>query len=180
MNDIALELARLHVLKGADFVRQLKMLVQSDIFKSVENERGIFAADANHREDLPSLLDAARKAVAHGNNVYILPNPKGIRTADFIFESKGIYKMYDLKTITGQSSIENRLIESIGQTYHVLLNICTTYNPRLMAIQIRNYFNVYPDAIEVLIYKGKKTISVTRRFAESPLYLIQFIQKYEQ
>ena len=39
MNDIALELARLHVLKGADFVRQLKMLVQSDIFKSVENER---------------------------------------------------------------------------------------------------------------------------------------------
>ena len=123
MNDIALELARLHVLKGADFVRQLKMLVQSDIFKSVENERDIYAADANHREDLPSLLDAARKAVAHGNKVYILPNPKGIRTADFIFESKGIYKMYDLKTITGQSSIENRLIESIGQTYHVLLNI---------------------------------------------------------
>jgi hypothetical protein len=25
MNDIALELARLHVLKGADFVRQLKI-----------------------------------------------------------------------------------------------------------------------------------------------------------
>lgn len=69
MNDIALELARLHVLKGADFVRQLKMLVQSDIFKSVENERDIFAADANHREDLPSLLDAARKAVTHGNKV---------------------------------------------------------------------------------------------------------------
>ena len=62
----------------------------------------------------------------------------------------------------------------------ILLNICTTYNSRLMAIQIRNYFNVYPDALEVLIYKGKKTISVTRRFVESPLYLIQFIQKYEK
>ena len=180
MNDIALELARLHVLRGADFVRQLKMLVQSGIFKPVENERDIFAADANHREDLPSLLDAARKAVAHGNKVYILPNPKGIRTADFIFENKGIYKMYDLKTIAGQSSIENRLMESIGQTYHVLLNICTTYNSRLMAIQIRNYFNVYPDALEVLVYKGKKTISVTRRFVENPLYLIQFTKKYEQ
>ena len=175
MNDIALELARLHVLRGADFVRQLKMLVQSGIFKSVENERNIFVADANHREDFPSLLDAARKAVAHGNKVYILPNPKGIRTADFIFENKGIYKMYDLKTITGQSSIENRLMESIGQTYHVLLNIRTTYNSRLMAIQIRNYFNVYPDALEVLVYKGKKTISVTRRFVENPLFLFQFI-----
>ena len=170
-----MELARLHVLRGADFVRQLKMLVQSGIFKSVENERNIFVADANHREDFPSLLDAARKAVAHGNKVYILPNPKGIRTADFIFENKGIYKMYDLKTITGQSSIDNRLMESIGQTYHVLLNIRTTYNSRLMAIQIRNYFNVYPDALEVLVYKGKKTISVTRRFVENPLFLFQFI-----
>lgn len=180
MNDIALELARLHVLNGADFVRQLKKLVQSGIFKPVANEKGIFAADASHRDDLPTLLDAARKAFARGNRVFILPNPKGIRTADFIFENKGIYKMYDLKTITGQSSIENRLVESIDQTYHVLLNICTTYNPRLMALQIRNYFNIYPEALEVLVYKGKKTISVTRRFVDNPLYLIQFMQKYEQ
>ena len=180
MNDIALELARLHVLNGADFVRQLKKLVQSGIFKPVANEKGIFAADASHPDDLPTLLDAARKAVSRGNKVFILPNPKGIRTADFIFENKGIYKMYDLKTITGQSSIENRLLESIGQTYHVLLNICTTYNSRLMALQIRNYFNNYPEALEVLVYKGKKTISVTRRFVDNPLYLIQFMQKYEQ
>ena len=178
--DIALELARLHVLKGADFVRQLKMLVYLNIFKPVENEKDIFAAEASHREDWSSLLDAARKAVAHGNKVYVLPNPKGIRTADFIFENKGIFRMYDLKTITGQSSIENRLVESIGQTYHVLLNICTTYNSRLMAIQIRNYFNVNPDAVEVLVYKGKKSISVTRRFVENPLYMFQFRQKYEQ
>ena len=37
-------------------------------------------------------------------------NPKGIRTADFIFERKGVYKMFDLKTITGRSSVDNRLI----------------------------------------------------------------------
>ena len=180
MDDIALELARLHVLKGADFVRQLKMLAQSGIFKPVESEKDIFATDASYREDLPALLDAARKAVAHGNKVYILPNPKGIRTADFIFENKGIYKMYDLKTISGQSSIENRLMESIGQTRHVLLNICTSYNSRLMAVQVRDYFNVNPDALEVMVYKGKKSISVIRRFVENPLYLIQFRRKYEQ
>ena len=92
MTDIALELARLHVLKGADFVRQLKMLVQSGIFKPVENERDIFAADANHREDFPSLLDASLKAVAHGNKVYILPNPNGIRTADFFQQYRQRFK----------------------------------------------------------------------------------------
>ena len=178
--DIALELARLHILSGAGFVRQLKMLTSLNIFKPVENEKDIFAAEGNHRDDFPMLLDAARKAVTHGNKVYILPNPKGIRTADFIFENKGIFKMYDLKTIVGKSSLENRLMESIGQTNHVLLNVCTTYNVRLMAIQIRNYFNVNPEALEVLVYKGKKAFSVTRRFAKNPIYMILFRRKYEQ
>ena len=67
------------------------------------------------------LLDAARKAVAHGNKVYILPKPKVIRTADFIFENKGVYKMYDLKTIHGKASVINHLLESVGQTIHVLV-----------------------------------------------------------
>ncbi len=178
--DIALELARLHILQGADFVRQLKMLAQYNIFKPVENEKDIFAAEGSHREDFPMLLDAARKAVSHGNKVYILPNPKGIRTADFIFENKGIFKMYDLKTISGKASLENRLMESIGQTNHVLINMCSKYNPRLMAIQIRNYFQINTRALEVLVYKGKKVIVVTRRIAENPLFLIQFPRKFVQ
>ena len=178
--DIALELARLHILSGADFVRQLKILSQYNIFKPVDNEKDIFAAEGSHQDDFPMLLDAARKAVARGNKVYILPNPKGIRTADFIFENKGIYKMYDLKTISGKASLENRLMESIGQTNHVLINVCTKYNPRLMATQIRNYFQINPKAFEVLVYKGKKAIVVTRRIAENPLFLIQFQRKFKK
>ena len=180
MDDIALELSRLRVLRGIDFVRQLKKVVRLGIFKPIENEKDIYAAAGNHRDDLPLLLEAARKAVAHGNKVFILPNPKGIRTADFIFESKGVYKMYDLKTISGKSSIGNRLIESIDQTNRVLINVCSTYNARLMAIQIKDYFNANPYALEVLIYKGKKSISVSRRFVENPFYMILFRQKYEQ
>ena len=87
--DIAQELALLHVLEGAEFVRQLKNIIQFSIFKPVDGENGIYVADASHTEDMPSLLDAARKAVALGNKVYILPNPKGIRTADFIFQITG-------------------------------------------------------------------------------------------
>ncbi len=33
-------------------------------------------------------------------------------------------------------------------------------------------------AIEVLVYKGKKVIVVTRRIAENPLFLIQFQRKF--
>ena len=178
--DIALELARLHILKGADFVRQLKMLAGLSIFKPIEGEKDIFAAEGSHKDDMSALLDAARKAVEHGNKVYILPNPKGIRTADFIFENKGVFKMYDLKTIQGKASVMNRLMESAGQTNHVLLNMSTTYNARLMAIQIKTYFEINPEALEVLIFKGRKAISVSRRYSENPLFLILFRRKYEQ
>ena len=44
-----------------------------------------------------------------------LPNPHGDRTPDFIIERRGIYRVYDLKTISGESSAINRLKESIGQ-----------------------------------------------------------------
>ena len=60
-------------------------------------------------------MNAARKAVEHGYQVYILPNPRGTRTADFIFVRKNIYKLFDLKTISGKTIVESQLFSSIGQ-----------------------------------------------------------------
>ena len=50
------------------------------------------------------------------------------------------------------------MMESIGQSNRVLLNINTDYNARLLASDIRTYFEVNAEAIEVLIFKGKKLI----------------------
>lgn len=176
--DIAEQLADLHTLKGAGFISMLKEITQQRAFTPLEGESNIYTTGGTKEDDYDNLLNAARKAVEHGYKVFILPNPKGIRTADFIFERKGVYKMFDLKTISGRASLENRLMESIGQTNHVLINVCTKYNPRLMATQIRSYFQANPEAIEVLIYKGKKEIVVTRRISENPLFLILFQRKY--
>ena len=178
--DVALELARLHIMKGADFIRQLKQLVSLSIFKPVENEKDIYAAEGCHRDDFPMLVDAARKAVAHGNIVYILPNPQGIRTADFIFVNKGVYKMYDLKTIHGKSSVMNRLLESVGQANHVFLNIAVTYNARLLAKDISSYFNINPDAFEVLVYKSTKSIQVKRKAAMDKDFVKKFMFLYNK
>ena len=118
--DVALELARLHIMKGADFIRQLKQLVSLSIFKPVENEKDIYAAEGCHRDDFPMLVDAARKAVAHGNIVYILPNPQGIRTADFIFVNKGVYKMYDFSR-PKQLLTAQRLLTLRTSLLHIML-----------------------------------------------------------
>ena len=152
------ELQELHYLKGAQFINQLKLIIYHGEFCPVEGETGIYSAISEQSDDFDNLINAARKAVEHGYRVYILPNPKGIRTADFIFERKGVYKMFDLKTITGKNSVDNRLSESIGQTNRVLLHMTADYNPGTLARSIKRFFEQNPYAREVLVYKGKKEI----------------------
>ena len=50
----------------------------------------------------------------------------------------------------------------VGQSNRVLLNMTIEYNTRLLAADIRMYFETYPEALEVMILKGKKIISIDR------------------
>jgi len=172
------ELQELHNLKGAQFINQLKLIVYYGDFHPVEGEMNIFSAISEQGDDFDNLIDAARKAVEHGYRVYILPNPRNCRTADFIFERKGVYKLFDLKTITGKNSVGNRLKESIGQTNRVLLHMTVDYNPATLARSIKMYFESSNDALEVLVLKGRKIISVTRDLTLSPEYYNIFMKRY--
>lgn len=177
-NDIAHMLASLHQLQGMDFIRQLRLIATSSHFTPLKFDPQILVAPGKHADDFEPLLNAARKAVEHGYRVYVLPNPQGVRTADFIFERKGIYKMYDLKTISGRSSVGNRLVESVNQTNRVLLNMTSDYNPIALARSIKRYFEKNPHGIEVLIFKGNKVISTTHEDTLNATFFKNFITKY--
>lgn len=180
MFDIAFELDKLHGLKGASFSKQVEHIARNGNFYPVEGEPNLFAAIGDGGEDYENLINAAHKAVAHGYRVYILPNPTGIRTPDFIFERKGTYRPYDLKTITGKASVSNRLVESIGQSNRVLINITTEYSPSMLARSIRHYFEKNAGAIEVLVFKGGKSISVSRELSMSRSFYGIFMRKYSK
>lgn len=180
ISDIALELERLNALSGKSFVRQLEQITQYKGFQLVDGESSIFHVGMERDKDYPRLLDAAKKAVALGYCVYILPNPHGIRTADFIFKRKGLYRMYDLKTVHGKSSVDSQLLDSIGQTNRILLNMSSEYNPRTLAKDIRRYFERNTNAVEVLIMKGTRTISVIREDTLGHSYVRNFMMKYRQ
>ena len=186
-NDIRQELLKLQVLQGIDFVRQLKLIVSRKEFRPLDTDPEIFLVGGKADTDYPRLLDAARKAVALGYRVYMLPNPHGIRTADFIFERKGVYRMYDLKTVHGKSSVDTQLLDSIGQANRILLNMTSDYNPRILAKDIRRYFERNSQAVEVLIMKGARTISVIREdtlgqsyIRNGQSYIRNFMMKYRQ
>ncbi len=178
--DIDVILAELHQAKGAYFVSLLKEIASHGEFRPVENENNIYSTGGEHNDDYPNLLNAARKSVELGYKVFILPNPQGVRTADFVFERKGVYKMFDLKTITGKSSVDNRLTESVGQTNRVLLHITVDYNPSSLARSIKRYFEYNANACEVLVFKGKKQLSITRKSLEDKRFFKTFIRRYSK
>ena len=180
MNNITDELAKLHELTGAEFSRQVERIALRNEFRPLEGETDIYISGGETSDDFENQLNAARKAVMHGYRVFILPNPKGIRTADFIFERKGTYKLYDLKTIHGKASVKNRLLESIGQTNHVLLNMATDYNARYLAKDLLTYFTTNPNAFEVMIFKRNKIIQIKRVSVESNDFIKKFIQFYHK
>ena len=178
MNDIAAELAKLKTLRGSDFVGQLKLISSSKEFYALITDPNIFVVGGENDADFQNLLAAARKAVEHGYKVYILPNPHDFKTADFIFERRSVFKLFDLKTISGKSIVGSRLIESIGQSNRVLLNMTSNYSPAALARSIKMYFESSNDALEVLVFKGRKMISVTRDLTLSPEYYNIFMKRY--
>ena len=173
-------LSDLQTARGAAFVTLLKEITKHPAYSVLKSDPNIYTIGGEMGEDYDNLLNAAHKAVEHGYRVFILPNPKGFRTADFVFERKGVYKMFDLKTITGKNSVGTRLVESIGQSNRVLLNMPTGYNTRLLAADIKTYFELNEAALEVLIFKGKSELSIYRRFVSNSRFYSEFKKTYEQ
>ena len=179
-NNIAQMLALLHELQGIDFVRQLRLITECHEFSPLRDDPLVYTVGSEGSEDYFPMLEAARKAVEHGYRVFILPNPKGFRSADFIFERKGVYKMFDLKTITGKNSIGNRLKESVGQTNSVLLNLKCRYGVRNITNEIKRHFESSPSAVEVLIFAGNKEISIKRNVATSKGFLKMMMNSFRK
>ena len=180
MNDITSELAKLHKLTGAEFSRQIERIALRKEFHPLDTDKDIFSVGGQKCDDYQNLLSAARKAVEFGFTVYLLPNPKEIRTPDFILSKKGIYRTYDLKTIFGKSSVGDSLIDSIGQCNRILLNIQIDYNTRSLAFEIKRYFEINEKAIEVLVFKGRRHFSVKRLTVGRSDYLTIFKKAYER
>ena len=85
-----------------------------------------------------------------------------------------------MKTVYGKGSVETQLLDSIGQTNRVILNMLSDYNARLLASDIKAYFETNQDASEVLIFKGKKVLSVNRIQVQSSDFNRVFRKRYEK
>lgn len=180
MSDFTTELKKLHILSGAEFSRQVERIALRKEFHPLDTDKDIFTVGGEKSDDYQKLIEAARKAVEFGYQVYILPNPNDIRTPDFILVKKGVYRLYDLKTVFGKASIGGSLLDSIGQCNRILINMTRVYNTRRLAYAIKRYFEINEKAVEVLIFKGGKHISVKRPMVVGETFFLMFKKAYER
>ena len=157
MSDFTTELKKLHELSGAEFSRQIERIALRKEFHPLDTD-----------------------SVEFGYQVYILPNPNDTRTPDFILVKKGVYRPYDLKTVFGKASVGGSLLDSIGQCNRILINMTREYNTRRLAYAIKRYFEINEKAVEVLIFKGGKRISVKRPMVVGETFFPMFKKAYER
>ena len=176
LGDIADMIKHLGSLRGAEYAKQAMLITKHKRFEPVE--KNIYSATGKGG-DYDRLISAARKAVEWGYEVYLLPNPSSTASADFILVKRGVYKVFELKTISGKNSVGNRLLSSGEQARRVLLNMPAKYNTRNLATDIKDYFEQNDKALEVLVAVGKKKFSVYRDFAESQKFYPNFRRLFE-
>jgi SPP1 gp7 family putative phage head morphogenesis protein len=176
--DMLCKLQGLIELKGSEKLRRLREIILERTFKKVDGHKGVMASVGDSDPDYDRLISCADKCVEKGYDVYLLPNPKGLRTPDVILSGRNYIAAYDIKTIMGEASVGNRLTESIGQTNRVILNMAVTYNARSLAHDIKSYFETNESAEEVMILKGHRQISVFRKWALSKNFIPELMKQY--
>lgn len=159
--DIKEEIKKLQTLKGKEYWMQLKKISKRNDFKKIE--KGIYSAMSKKEPDYKKVLNAAQICKKDRYEVYLMPNPNSLASADVILYKKGRYGLYDVKTISGKSSVSNRLDDSIEQANNVILNITSRYNARRLSDEITNYYYSNKEFNELIIcYKGTIRLTLNR------------------
>lgn len=117
------------------------------------------------QKEMPKNIVIAQKLLQNKYDVYLLPNVSGVKSADFIAAKSGKLFYFEAKTINGQSTIKQRLMEASTQSDRVILDIVGIDNGRDVANNIKWFFENNNSVKEVLILKNKRIIATNRQQA---------------
>lgn len=165
-------------MKGLEHVKVLHAITQKKIFEKVEEH--IYTAISKEAEDYDRLKDAADKAAAQDFDVYMLPNPPGITTADFIFKRKNFISLVELKTISGKATADSQLAAGNEQAPNIMLNITGNYPTSRLATDIKHHFEHNKVARKVIVAKGNKFLQIKRKQTASKNFTKDFRRQLEK
>ncbi|MBP5714386.1 MAG: hypothetical protein J6X07_06785 [Prevotella sp.] len=128
---------------------------------------GMSAFDRKLKEgEMPGNLMMAKKMLAQGYDVFILPNIKET-SADFILRRSGKLYYAEGKSSYGQNSLDNRLLNGTEQSSRIIADIQGNKNANYIASTLKMVFGKRPNLQEVILLKGSRMIKVGRKAFKS-------------
>lgn len=125
--------------------------------------------------ELPNNLQIARKFVANGYDVFLLSNPKAIKSADFIISQKGKLFYVEGKTSTGGSSLIHRFDKGARQSDRIAVNfIDVKLSTNDITTNVKQAFVNNGNLHTLYLFKGSRIIIVTRTESESSNFYKKF------
>jgi hypothetical protein len=105
-------------------------------------------------------LNAAKSLNNIGYDVYMIPKLSGSKSPDFILVKGSKAYLYELKTIYGVSSLENRLEAGFLQADRLVLNMVGNIDSRYVADTIKDFYLRHKYIKEIKVLLGGKPIDV--------------------
>ena len=152
------------------FRENLLTIIEKGQYHKVQNR--IYSAIPNTADDYNNLLYVAKTLTKKHRKaeIYILPNPMGIKSMDIIIKNKNSISAYDVKTILGKNSVSNRLIESIEQSNRVILSIKNDYDARKLYKEVQRFFDNNTKAQQVIILIKNKEIVLNKEMMKESTF----------
>ncbi len=153
-----------------NFRDNLLTIINKGQYNKVTNR--IYSAISKSADDYDNLLFVAEMLTKKHRKaeIYILPNPKGVKSMDIIIKNKNSIYAYDVKTLTGLNSVDNRLLDSIGQSNRVILSIKSEYQARKLYDEIKSFFENNKKAQQVIIIVRNKEIILDREMMKESTF----------
>ena len=113
--------------------------------------------------EIPNNLQIAQKFVANGYNVFLLSNPKGTKSADFIIQKRNCLYYVEGKTSSGGSSLVHRFEKGAEQADRIAINFIGLPPTSKITDLIKNVFFYNQELAELILFKGRRMVVITRK-----------------
>ena len=122
----------------------------------------------DYRTETPTVLPST--TTKHRSDLFLLSNPRGTKSADFISRKKNILFYVEGKTSSGGSALSGRLSEGAKQADRIVINLTNYSKLKRLAENIKATFIQNPSLRELLIFKGSILIQIDRYLITSKDY----------
>ncbi len=153
--------------KGNDLrTRLIEYINLVDFHDYDKNKKIHLCPGAEDDNDFYNLMEGAQKIAKKADDVWMIINYRGIKSADFIVKFDDVYKYIDQKSISSIKSIKQEIDQSIEQAHRFLLNIkATKCSHKDIASSLVSCFLEHNELSEVILVQGGKYLSINRSMA---------------